>query len=91
MIELDIVNAESLKTYVCNTTKKLRELDVITLSLTSPNNIQVNDKIPLLSDFLNLSGREISKCLSSIIERTLDKNINRLHIKDLEDKHSILS
>ena len=55
MIELDIFNAESLKTYVCNTTKKLRELYVITLSLTSPENIQVNDKIPLLSDFLNLS------------------------------------
>ena len=91
MIELDIVNAESLKTYVCNTTKKLRELYVITLSLTSPENIQVNDKIPLLSDFLNLSGREISKYLSSIIERSLDENIRQLDIKENEDKHSILS
>ena len=91
LIELDIVNAESLKTYVCNTTKKLKELYVIALSLTSPNNIQVKDKIPQLSDFFNLSGREISKCLSSIIERTLIDNIRRLGIDDNEDEHSILS
>ena len=61
------------------------------MSLTSSNNISVNDKIPLLSDFLNLSGREISKCLSSIIERSLDEKIRRLDIKDKEDKHSIIS
>ena len=91
MQELDIVNAESLKKYVSNTTKKLRELFVITLSCTSPENISLNEKILLLSDYLNLSGREISRCLSIVIERSLDENINRLEIKDIEDKHSILS
>ena len=91
LIELDIVNVESLKKYVSNTTKKLRELYIITLSLTSPDHIEVNDKIPQLSKFLNLSGREISKCLSSIIERTLVEDIRRLSVEDNEDKHSTLS
>ena len=89
--ELDITNSDSMKKYVRKTIRRFRELYTITLSFSSSENLSIEDKIPLLSNFLKRSGKDISIWLKTIIENVLDDRLRELTVNDDNDKHTILS
>ena len=79
-----------MKKYARITIRRFIELYTIALSFSSSENLSIEDKIPLLSNFLKRSGKDISIWLKTIIKNGLDDRLRELTVNDDNDKHTIL-